>query len=592
MPVKRSSLHSPSSLNEKTATAVKVLVADDTVTDRLILERLVKQFGYPVVSAGDGAQAVEAYAKERPDIVLLDVLMPTMDGFEAARQIRAIAGEEFVPIIFLTSLSDTDSLVKCLDAGGDDFLSKPYNKVILQAKISAFARMRSMQTTILSQRDKIAQHNNELIREQNIAKAVFDNIAHSGCLNAANIQYYLSPLSIFNGDVLVAGVRPSGNIMALLGDFTGHGLPAAMGSIPLATTFYGMVGKGFSLVDIAREINRKLKDILPVGMFCCASMVDIDFRERNIKVWSGGLPPGYLYRAKDGSITPLDSRNLPLGILSDKDFKARFERYELSLGDRVFLWSDGVHEARNPAGEMFGEERLLNVFKNQPKPENLLNSIVDNVHQFMGEHERDDDLTVFGIEIVDSDAIQATVVTPQLHEEGLVDWSMEFELRASTFSGFNPLPILVNILNEVRGLRGHTSDLYTILAELYSNALEHGVLGLSSSLKQDPDGFLHYYELRKQRLSETKEGFVRFALAHEKIAADVPSGRLKITVTDSGEGFNEVDALNEMMKTDQDTAGRFSGRGIKLLNSICDEVVYHGKGNHVEVIFSWEEREE
>ncbi len=567
---------------------VKVLIADDTVTDRLILESLLKLFGHCVISAEDGAEAVAKFSEHRPDIVLLDVLMPVVDGFSAAHQIKTLAGEEFVPVIFLTSLSDTDSLVRCLSAGGDDFLSKPYNRVVLQAKITAFARMRRMQTTILSQRNKIASHNTELIHEQNIAKDIFDNIAHSGCLDANNINYYLSPLSIFNGDVLVAGVRPSGNIMALLGDFTGHGLPAAMGSIPLATTFYGMVGKGFSMVDIAQEINRKLKDILPLGMFCCACLIDVNFRERSVKVWNGGLPAGYLVRKKDRSIQLLESRNLPLGILSDKDFKARFDRYELALGDRIFLWSDGVHEARNPEGEMFGEDRLRQLVEKMDDHRALVENIVSSVHGFMGDKERDDDLTVFGLEVVELQAIKAKILDIEpAHGKGLADWSLTFEVQASSFSNFDPLPILLHILNEVKGLRGHINDLYTVLAELYSNALEHGVLRLSSSLKANPEGFMQYYDLRKERLANISEGFIRFVIRHQDVLSESVGGRLYISVIDSGDGFDSANVSDDIVSglTNSD---QYSGRGIALLKTICDSVVYRSPGNQVDVIFSWQ----
>src|SRR5690606_32493674 len=149
-------------------------------------------------------------------------------------------------------------------------------------------RMRELHSTMLGQRDQIAQNNSRLIQEQTGAKHVFDNVAHSGCLNAGNVRYLLSSLAVFNGDVLVAAMRPSGSMMVLLGDFTGHGLPAAIGAMPLASTFYGMVPKGFSMTDILREINTKLKNILPVGIFCCATILDINFRKRKIKIWKIG----------------------------------------------------------------------------------------------------------------------------------------------------------------------------------------------------------------------------------------------------------------------------------------------------------------
>src|SRR5690625_5753446 len=159
------------------------------------------------------------------------VLMPRFDGLGAALKIKSLAGEELVPIIFLTSLTYTESLVQCVDAGGDDSLSKPYNRVILQAKIKSFYRMREMHTTMLAQRDQIALHNEHFMQEQTVAKQVFDNIAHSGCLDANNVKYYLSSLAIFNGDIMLAAMRPSGSMMVCLGGFTGHGLPAALGGV-------------------------------------------------------------------------------------------------------------------------------------------------------------------------------------------------------------------------------------------------------------------------------------------------------------------------------------------------------------------------
>jgi CheY-like chemotaxis protein len=91
---------------------LKILVADDTDTDRFILETIVKKEGHNVVSAANGQQAVDLFLAESPDMVLMDALMPVMDGFEAARLIKQHAGDKFIPILFLTSLSDAESLVK------------------------------------------------------------------------------------------------------------------------------------------------------------------------------------------------------------------------------------------------------------------------------------------------------------------------------------------------------------------------------------------------------------------------------------------------------------------------------------------------
>ena len=559
---------------------LKILVADDTDTDRLILESIVRKEGHNVVSARNGVEAIEVYATEKPDIVLLDALMPELDGFGAARKIKELAGDELVPIIFLTSLTDTDSLVQCLDAGGDDFISKPYNRVILQAKIKSFNRMRELHGTMLAQRNQIAQYNNRLLQEQTVAKHVFDNVAHSGCLNANNVRYFLSSLAVFNGDVLVAAMRPNGSMMVLLGDFTGHGLPAAIGAMPLASTFYGMVPKGFSMTDILREINGKLKNILPVGIFCCAIMMDINFRKKRLKIWNGGLPDCFIYHHKDAKITAVKSTHLPLGVLSNRAFKDGCEYFELEKDDRIFAWSDGIHEARNTEGDMFGEERLKDVFDRNTIPAHLFDQIIAEVQGFVGKGEADDDLSL--LEIRMDEPAQVNSFAKDASDKfgnSEVEWTMGFEVKPTSFKIFDPLPLLLNVLMEVPSLRAFSSTLYTILAELYTNALEHGVLKLDSDLKKTPDGFSDYYELREQRINQVVDGFVRIQITH---TSNENGGTLKVRVEDSGEGFDYQDRA-----TDTLSSLGYCGRGIALVEKLCGTVTYLGCGNVVEVDFSW-----
>lgn len=559
---------------------LKILVADDTDSDRFILETIVRKEGHQVISASNGVEAVEKYKEHHPDIVLMDALMPEMDGFDAAYQIKQIAGDELVPIIFLTSLQDTESLVRCLDAGGDDFLSKPYNRVILKAKIKSFNRMRGLHATMIHQRDELAVHHHRLLQEQSVAKQVFDNVAHSGCLKASNVRLFLSSLAVFNGDVVVAAIRPNGNMMVLLGDFTGHGLPAAIGAMPLASTFYGMVNKGFSMPDVLREVNKKLKSILPVGIFCCATMLDINFKKNRIKVWNGGLPAGFIYRVQSQEVVPVRSTHLPLGVLADKSFKDDFQVHYLDKGDRIFLWSDGIHEARNFNGDMFGEERLLNIFHENEDPVSIFDEVLLGVKNFIGSGEQDDDLSL--IEITMEEPNNVSFSSNQLAKttDQLVEWEVRFEVKPTSFKSFDPLPFLLNILTEEPDLRGFSGSLYTILAELYSNALEHGVLGLKGTLKQTPDGFVEYYTQRDKLLSEIREGFVHIYIGY---SANSQGGSLTLRVEDSGEGFDYVSRQGKEL-----SLSGYSGRGIGLIEKLCKSVRYFDKGNKVEAIFAWE----
>ncbi|MBU0939154.1 MAG: fused response regulator/phosphatase [Gammaproteobacteria bacterium] len=557
-----------------------VLIAEDSAADLLLLSTIVRRQGHRVLTATNGQQALEVFTRERPQLVLMDALMPVMDGFEAARQIKQLAGETLVPIIFLTSLSGSQALARCLDAGGDDFLAKPYNPIILAAKINAMDRLRRLQATVLQQRDQIARHHEYLLHEQRVAKAVFDKVAHSGCLNAArNIRYLQSPYALFNGDLLLAAYTPSGDMHVLLGDFTGHGLPAAVGAMPLAEVFYGMTAKGYGLAQTLREMNAKLKRILPVDMFCCATLLCLSAQRRVVEVWNGGMPDGYVHEVATGRRTPLVSRHLPLGVLAPEVFDDCTQVWPMALGDRVFLLSDGVIDTADANEQLFGVERLLQVFAANREPERLFEDIEQALAGFRGQVR--DDVSLVEISLLPEQALHASAI--QYTDSGQscpLDWSVSFEFRAETLKRYNPLPYLLQLLLEIHGLRGQSGALYSVMAELYSNALEHGVLGLDSRLKRDVQGFADYYRQRNERLALLSNGYIR---VHIDVLPTGAGGCLSLRIEDSGAGFDVETVLARPLDID-----RLSGRGLNLVRQLSSHVRWSDGGRSVCVEFCWE----
>ncbi|MBT9305019.1 fused response regulator/phosphatase [Pseudomonas sp. TAE6080] len=557
-----------------------VLIAEDSAADLLLLSTIVRRQGHRVLTATDGQQALEVFARERPQLVLMDALMPVMDGFEAARQIKQLAGETLVPIIFLTSLNGSQALARCLDAGGDDFLAKPYNPIILAAKINAMDRLRRLQATVLQQRDQITRHHEYLLHEQRVAKAVFDKVAHAGCLNAArNIRYLQSPYALFNGDLLLAAYTPSGDMHVLLGDFTGHGLPAAVGAMPLAEVFYGMTAKGYGLAQTLREMNAKLKRILPVDMFCCATLLCLSAQRRVVEVWNGGMPDGYVHEVATGRRTPLVSRHLPLGVLAPEVFDDCTQVWPMALGDRVFLLSDGVIDTADANEQLFGVERLLQVFAANREPERLFEDIEQALAGFRGQVR--DDVSLVEISLLPEQALHASAI--QYTDSGQscpLDWSVSFEFRAETLKRYNPLPYLLQLLLEIHGLRGQSAALYSVMAELYSNALEHGVLGLDSRLKRDVQGFADYYRQRNERLALLSSGYIR---VHIDVLPTGAGGCLSLRIEDSGAGFDVETVLARPLDID-----RLSGRGLNLVRKLSSHVRWSDGGRSVCVEFCWE----
>lgn len=557
--------------------ALTVLVAEDGAADRLLLAQIVRRQGHQVFTAENGEQAVALFVERRPQLVLLDALMPVMDGFEAARQIKALAGEALVPIIFLTSLNEEEGLVRCLEAGGDDFMAKPYSAVILGAKIRAMDRLRRLQATVLEQRDQIARHHHHLLNEQRVAKAVFDKVAHSGCLAAPNIRYLQSPYALFNGDLMLAAFTPSGDMRVLLGDFTGHGLPAAVGAMPLAEVFYGMTAKGYGMAQVLREMNAKLKRILPVDMFCCALLLNLSMQRGSVEVWNGGMPDGYRLAVDGQVLSALGSRHLPLGILDAERFDDSTEVLPLAPGERLLL-SDGVLDTADDQERLFGVQRLRRVLADNRDPARLFDEVMQALERFGG-RPRDDislcDIRMFCAE----ERVPAPMIYSDSGRSSPLDWSLGFEVRGESLKRFNPVPYLVQLLQEIHGLRARTGNLHSVLSELYSNALEHGVLGLDSQLKRDGQGFADYYQERARRLGVLTDGYVRIDF---KVEPHADGGRLMIEVRDSGAGF-DVQGVLSRPTLEQG----LSGRGLNLVRRLASSACWSEGGRCAHVEFVW-----
>jgi len=141
---------------------MNILVVDDSPTIRAALRSLLERMGHAVVEANDGKEALQMYRKDRPGLVLIDVVMPVMDGYEAARHMRETSAEEWVPIIFLSSKEADQDLNRAIEAGGDDYLVKPVSFVVLNAKIRALQRLESMRAKQLEMSRDLATANREL----------------------------------------------------------------------------------------------------------------------------------------------------------------------------------------------------------------------------------------------------------------------------------------------------------------------------------------------------------------------------------------------------------------------------------------------
>ncbi|MBF0177417.1 MAG: fused response regulator/phosphatase [Magnetococcales bacterium] len=560
---------------------MKILIVDDDRINSTILNRLLSRDGHPVVTAYNGRDGVALFKSEHPDLVLMDIRMPLMNGYEAARQIKEASQDRFIPIIFLTAVTDDEGLARCIEAGGDDFLTKPFNRVILQAKISAMERIRQLHAVLHSQKEQLEKHQEGVRQEMEVGQHLFSNIVRAGnLLDAPCLNHWTAPMSLFNGDLLVASYTPAGSLHIMLGDFTGHGLSASVGALPLAELFYGLTAQGFSIGDLAEQINDKLHKVLPTRMFCAACLIEVDFRQKSLMVWNGGLPDVLVTDHSGRVVRRIRSSHLPLGVSPMRREDRKVEILEMHDDDRVFLYSDGLTEATNDQGAMFSQEGLESLFNGDTPPEKLFPTILHTLDTFRGLAVQTDDISL--LEVVCSRAGEDPPGgRPQLPQKDIPpsSWKIFFSFSAHTLKSVDPLPTIINALMNLQAPSGQRERIYTVLAELFSNALDHGLLQLDTRTKETPEGFLRYYAQREERLAALTEGEIEIHLTH---TPHPQGGELRIRVADSGPGFDPS-------KVQSFLEGNLhhGGRGIALVRSLCTELTYHGNANIAEVTYRW-----
>ncbi|NOX09544.1 MAG: SpoIIE family protein phosphatase [Gammaproteobacteria bacterium] len=558
-----------------------LLIADDDAASRLMLKAILEQEGYRVVAVEDGKEAVEAYQQIHPDMILLDVMMPVMDGHEAARRIKRLMGDRFEPILFLTATDKETSLVACIDAGGDDFVTKPYSRVLLKAKIDSLLRMRALYSTVLTQRDELEYHRVSMAQEHDTACAIFDNIVGTAVRDYVGVQVKLTPSAQFSGDVVLSARSPIGALYLLLGDFTGHGLTAAVGTVPVAEIFHSMVQKGFSMSNILSEVNQKLAGMLPTGLFCAAGAVVVEPSGNQLMIWNGGLPDAFIYNQNKGGIRyRIPSSHLPLSVLPSDSMNSHMTMIDIEQGDRLYLYSDGVIEANNTAGEMFGSARLL-ACMNDSAQDSCFDGINDALNQFLGDEVADDDVTLVEVDLdVQREFKQDENYKAQASKR-TASWRFSINLDVNVIRQTDITPLVLQAISELQGLQDFRGQLSIILGELINNSIDYGVLAMDSGMRDTADGYMQYYTLREERMNALGFGAIQIDCEHTP-ADSGDGGELRVRIEDSGAGFDSI-----LLSKHAADSPAFHGRGVYLVRSLVKSLEYQSGGKVVEFVYQW-----
>lgn len=557
---------------------LNVLSVDDDPTLGLLLKTFIHSLGHECTVVGDGERALQQYRQSAFDLVLMDQLMPGMGGIAATRAIRELQKlSGWRPIIMLSGLSETDDQVASLDAGCDDFIGKPVNFAILAAKINAFGRIAMLQEQVAEQNRQLLQYRHAEAEERRISRFLMSRLVRSELLDHPQVRYLLQPANEVSGDLLLACPSSNGDLYVMLADATGHGLPAALTLIPLSQAFYAMASKGFTLDSIAWELNLRHRAYSPVDRFVAALLVLYRPRENLLTVWNGGVPAALLLDPQGAVVRRFNSLNLPLGIVDGDDFENLHETVAVTPGQRLLLYSDGLIEAENAAHQPFGKARLEQCLQ-QPAHGDLIDSLQQALLSHMNGRQPHDDLSCL---LLECSAVEASTdgPTPQVGGAIAENWQLQLSFGVTQLQRLDLAPIVAAQCNTLGLAAEKQGALAVILYELLSNALDHGLLGLNSAMKNLPDGFEQYFETRRERLAALTQGEIRVEVRQQGNAS---GNSLQVRVCDSGKGFDI-----ERLPLDQDLSHQYHGRGLILVRSLCQHLLFYPPGNSVKAELVW-----
>jgi len=549
------------------------LIIEDDITAITDLEIQLVGIGYRVLVSRNGKHALALIEKNKFDLVFVKTQLNDIPCSELIRRIKENSADFYSTVVLLVSDADDEMLPDCMAAGGDDFMFYRFTPVVIKACITAMEQLRELK-----------QLYKDSVHEQVVGKQILSAALSARNIHVDGMQILSRSAAIFSGDLVLSARSPSGGLHILLADFTGHGLSAAIGVLPVADMFSVMTEKGFEPKKILKNINKKLHTLLPSGMFMAACMLEIDNNIRKASVWNSGMPDVYLLDRESGNIKRrIKSTHIPLGIIEEIDNRLEYEVLDIQPGYQFILHTDGLTDVVDTSGIMFGVSRLESLMREAGSPDTVFHSIVSAFDYFCADQELSDDVTLVSIpcgENLMRSSTRDAAINFQVNRNSKDGWRMMMELNGPNLRNVNPVQIVLDQYRNMGDLVVSIDKLNDILSALYENALNHGVLELSHIYSSSTEEDDSYNEERNKRIDGLDYGFVRIELQQVN---NQEYSLLLIRLEDSGRGFDHVGVLSDI-RNRSNRISRAHKRGIPMVSELCQSLHYQGRGNRVEVV--------
>jgi len=366
----------------------RILIVDDAKTNIDILVEALRG-EYKLSVALDGTAALRSVEKSPPDLVLLDIMMPGIDGYEVCRQLRAQESTRELPVMFLSSLEDVKDKTRGFEVGGNDYLTKPFEVLEVKARVRSLLKAKAYADAV---REAMA-------RDLRIAREIQMGILPADLQAATShtdldVHAIIEPAQQVGGDLYEVLRASDDRLVVALGDVSGKGIPAALFMAVAVTVLRTLARHIVDPAEILCRLNAELTERNPRGMFVTMQCLIFDLAQRRVSFAGAGHHQLAIVSSGRPPRLACLSSGRPAGLMAFNPIEC--ETLPLEAGDTFVLFSDGVSEAMNAAEDFYGEERLLAALSASAgtPAADTVRKVVADVRAFVAGAKQSDDITV------------------------------------------------------------------------------------------------------------------------------------------------------------------------------------------------------
>jgi phosphoserine phosphatase RsbU/P len=374
-----------------------VLVVDDATANLQVVHSMLKD-DFKVRVATSGAKAlVLVKDKPQPDLILLDVTMPDMDGYEVCAILKATPESRDIPVIFLTGKTETDDETKGFEVGAVDYIHKPFSPAVVKARVHTHLVLREARDQLARQ---LLSINSELEMAREIQLSILPHEIPK--ISGLEIAARYLPMTSVAGDFYDFIIVDAKRVGILVADVSGHGLPAALIASMLKAALFAESPHASDPARVLAGLNQSLCGKFK-NHFATAAYVFVDMEKQSMSYAAAGHPPLLLWHTSSGRASEVSENGLPLGLLSAATYSA--VEVPVEPGDKAILYTDGIPETTSPSEQEFGADLFKGFLESNHnlKADTFADSLLDELSSWSEHpkgHGQEDDITLLVIDFL------------------------------------------------------------------------------------------------------------------------------------------------------------------------------------------------